>query len=91
MVLQALPPRIHEADVGDDPPTVEIGEERRANLAVANRASGDHDGVEVSGKARAPVDQGHDRAALEREQLADRGMAHQQLGDLREDVRALVV
>ena len=90
-VLQALPARVQDADLGNDSPTVELCEERGAHLTVPNCASGDDDRVEVGGQPGAAVDQGHDRAALEREHLADRLMAHQQLGDLREDVRALVV
>ncbi len=60
-------------------------------LTVPNGASRDDDSIEIGRQTGTAVDQGHDRATLEREHLADRAMARQQIGDLREDVRALVV
>src|SRR5712691_11088414 len=42
-VLQALLAGVHDADIGDDVPAVELCEERGAHLTVANRPSGDND------------------------------------------------
>src|SRR2546425_340289 len=78
-VLQALPAGVHDADIGDDAPAVELREERGAHWTVANTPSGDDDCIEIGGQPWAAVDQRHDGAAFEREHLAEGRGPHQQL------------